>query len=124
MPMSLPRPKRAPEPATLDSIATELQKLNRHVDSLAKAVSHLQSRFKGRYKMDGSGGFERAVHLEPNGSSPAEIMLAAVRSTDLNIAALEYHFRAIRATLAVIADDSYLREEFKEFLVCNGNSKY
>ena len=106
------------KPATLESIAEEVARLCRHVESLGKAADRLAERIQ---PMDGVRRHPRSVFEEQYDLSrppkPAiEAILKILIMADTRLRDAELDIQAIRAVMDQISNDAWLRADLKQWI--------
>jgi hypothetical protein len=112
------------KPATLDSIADETARLYRHIESLAKAVDRLADRIQPAegIRRASRSLFEERYDPSRPPKPTIEAILKILILADDRLRGAELDIQAIRAVMDQISNDSWSRDDLKQWIDTNKKS--
>jgi hypothetical protein len=116
--------KRPKPPATLDTVAQQLESLQRHIDSLDASMQRLFARlvpadsdwnqFRGQIDRKWEGPYANPETRNPPLS--VERLIQMIREADAHIEGIERDFATVRARVDSVEHGELLRENMKPYL--------
>jgi prefoldin subunit 5 len=115
-------PARPSRTASLDTIARQLEGLQRHIDSLDQSMQRLAGRLvpyddeANRLKPIHRPWVSRIVGLEDEHSPSLETVFEFVREADAHIEAMERDFAYVRSRIEDLERNDMLTDEIRPYL--------